>query len=75
MTRKSALYYFPLHTIGILYSLNINKQTNKQTNKRGPLVLQTLYAPVQGNTKAKKWEWIGRGAGWWEGIGNFWDRI
>jgi hypothetical protein len=24
--------------------------------KRGPLVLQTLYAPVQGNARAKKWE-------------------
>jgi hypothetical protein len=28
-----------------------------------PLVLQTLYAPVQGNTRAKKWEWVNRGAG------------
>jgi hypothetical protein len=39
--------------------------------KRGPLVLQTLYAPVQGNARAKKWEWVGRGAGQEEGIGNF----
>jgi hypothetical protein len=22
--------------------------------------LKTLYAPVQGNTRAKKWEWVGR---------------
>jgi hypothetical protein len=29
--------------------------------KRGPLVLQTLYASVQGNSRAKKWEWVGRG--------------
>ena len=29
--------------------------------KRGPLVLQTLYAPVPGNARAKKWEWVGRG--------------
>jgi hypothetical protein len=28
---------------------------------RGPLVLQTLYASVQGNASAKKWEWVGRG--------------
>ena len=28
-----------------------------------PLVLQTLYAPVQGNGRTKKWEWVGRGAG------------
>jgi hypothetical protein len=29
--------------------------------KRGPLILQTLYASVQGNARAKKWEWVGRG--------------
>jgi hypothetical protein len=34
------------------------------------LVFQTLYAPVQGNARAKKWEWVGRGAGQREGIGN-----
>jgi hypothetical protein len=39
------------------------------------LVLQTLYAPVQGNARAKKWEWVGRGAGQGEGIGNLWDSI
>ena len=32
--------------------------------KRDPLVLQTLYAPVQGNAKAKKWDWVGREAGY-----------
>jgi hypothetical protein len=37
------------------------------------LVLQTLYAPVQGNTRAKKWEWVDRGTGWGEGIGDFQD--
>jgi hypothetical protein len=31
--------------------------------KRGPLVLKTLYASVQGNARAKKWEWVGRGVG------------
>jgi hypothetical protein len=41
--------------------------------KRGPLVRQTLYAPVQGNARAKKWEWVGRGVGG-KG-GNFWDSI
>jgi hypothetical protein len=39
------------------------------------LVLQTLYAPVQGNAKAKKWEWVGREAGQSEGIADFWDNI
>ena len=38
--------------------------------KRGPLVLQTLYAPVQGNARAKKW--VGTGGGV---IGDFWDSI
>ena len=40
-----------------------------------PLGLTNLYAPVQGNTRAKKWEWVGRGARWGEVIGNFWDSI
>jgi hypothetical protein len=43
------------------------------TGKRGPLGMQTLYAPVQGNAGAKKWEWVGRGGG--EGMGDFWDSI
>jgi hypothetical protein len=38
-------------------------------------VLQTLYAPVQGNARAKKREWVDRGAGRREGIGNFQDSI
>jgi hypothetical protein len=25
--------------------------------------LQTLSAPVQGNARAKKWEWLSRGVG------------
>jgi len=45
------------------------------TRKRGPLVLQSLYAPVQGNTRAKNWQWVGMGAGQGEGIGDFWDSI
>ena len=36
--------------------------------------MQTLYAPVQGNARAKKWEWVGRGVGG-EGMGDFWDSI
>jgi hypothetical protein len=43
--------------------------------KRGSSVLQTLYASVQGNARAKLWEWVGRGAGQGEGIGDFWDSI
>jgi hypothetical protein len=35
------------------------------TAKRGPLDLPTLDAPVQGNARAKKGEWVGRGLGGW----------
>jgi hypothetical protein len=38
---------------------------------RGPLDMQTLYAPVQGNARAKKSEWVGKGLG--GGMGDFWD--
>ena len=38
--------------------------------KRGPLVLQTLYAPVQGNARARKREWVWEQGGG-EGIGTF----
>ena len=43
--------------------------------KRDPLVLQTLNASVQGNARTKKWEWVGRGVGGGQGIGDFWDSI
>jgi hypothetical protein len=33
------------------------------------------HPPVQGNARAKKWEWVGRGAGQGEGIGNIQDSI
>jgi hypothetical protein len=39
-----------------------------------PLGLATLYASVQGNTRAKKGEWVSRGMGG-EGLGDFWDSI
>jgi hypothetical protein len=41
--------------------------------ERPPLILQTLYASIQGKARAKKWEWVGRGVG---GVmGDFWDSI
>jgi hypothetical protein len=36
--------------------------------------MQTLYAPVQGNARAKKWERVGRGVAG-AGMGDFWDSI
>jgi len=36
---------------------------------RGPMVVQILYASVQGNARAKKWEWVG------ECVWDFWDSI
>jgi hypothetical protein len=35
------------------------------TGKKGPLDLQTLYALVQENARAKNGEWVGRGVGGW----------
>jgi hypothetical protein len=33
--------------------------------------VQTLYASVQGNDRAKKWEWVGERVGdFWVSIGN-----
>ena len=45
-----------------------------QWEKR-PLVLRRSYAPVQGNARARKWEWVDWGAGLGEGIGDFEDSI
>jgi hypothetical protein len=36
--------------------------------------LQTLYASVQGNARAKKWEWVGKGMRG-VGMGDFGDSI
>ena len=40
-----------------------------------PLVLQRLYAPVEGNARARKQEWVGRGMGGGVGMSDFWDSI
>jgi hypothetical protein len=40
-----------------------------------PVVLWRLYAPIQGNARAKKQEWLGWETGWGKGIGDFWDSI
>jgi hypothetical protein len=39
------------------------------------LVFQTLYASVQGNARAKKWEWAGGRRVGEEGMGDYWDSI
>jgi hypothetical protein len=38
-----------------------------------PLVLERLYAPIHGNARDRKWEWMGWGAGQGEGIRDFPD--
>jgi hypothetical protein len=35
--------------------------------------VQTLYASVQGNARARKWEWVGGGVEGGKGVGDFWD--
>jgi hypothetical protein len=48
---------------------NIYKELKKLDSRESNILikkwgtLQTLYAPVQGNARAKKWEWVGRGLG------------
>ena len=37
--------------------------------KERPTGLAKFICPVQGNTRAKKWEWVG------ESMGDFWDSI
>jgi hypothetical protein len=37
--------------------------------------VQTLYASVQGNARAKKWEWVDRGVVGGGGMGDCWDSI
>jgi hypothetical protein len=59
---------------GLMFTLTLSFQT-KGSVKKSLLVLQTLYAPIQENARAKKQEWLGRGAGRREGIGNFQDSI
>jgi hypothetical protein len=51
----------------------MDKQIAMLKCSTGPLVLQTLYALVQGNARAKKWEWVGRGGE--ESMGDFGDSI
>jgi hypothetical protein len=40
-----------------------------------PLGLANFICLSTGEPRAKKWEWVGRGAGQGEGIGNFWHNI
>jgi hypothetical protein len=47
---------------------------SNQWEKR-PLVLRWSYAPVQGNTRARKQEWVGWGVGLRKNIGDFGDNI
>jgi hypothetical protein len=49
----------------VLYHRLSNTERNGHLNFPLPYIqlLQTLYASVQGNARAKKWEWVGRGVG------------
>jgi hypothetical protein len=42
--------------------------------KERPFGLANFICPLQGNTRAKKGEWVGRGFGG-VGMGDFWDSI
>jgi hypothetical protein len=36
-----------------------------------PLGLAIFICPIQGKARAKKWKWVGRGAGWGRVEGTF----
>jgi hypothetical protein len=63
--------------MAILKKTKQNKTKNNKTNDNNNIenivlrILQALYAPVQGNARAKKGEWVDRGLwGWvWETFG------
>ena len=40
-----------------------------------PLGLSNFICPSTVNSRAKNCEWVGRGAGWGDGIGDFQDSI
>jgi hypothetical protein len=40
-----------------------------------PLALANFICPSTGEHQIKKWEWVGRGVGRGEGIGDFLDSI
>jgi hypothetical protein len=65
------LLYSNTHADKILVHIKLKEAI---TGKRGPLDTQTLYAPVQGNARAKKMGMGGLGNGG-EGMGDFWDSI
>jgi hypothetical protein len=41
--------------------------------KERPIGLANFICPVQGNARAKKWEWVGRGVE--VCMGEFWDSV
>jgi hypothetical protein len=53
-------------TVSLVAYVADNGLVGHQWEER-PLVLQKSYAPVQGNARARKREWVGWGAGQGEG--------
>jgi hypothetical protein len=39
------------------------------------LGLAKITCPTTGDARARKREWVGWGAGQWEGVGDLWDSI
>jgi hypothetical protein len=64
----------PPRTVSLVAYVAEDGLVSHQWEER-PLVLRRSYAPVQGNASARKWEWVGWGAGQGEGIGDFQDSI
>jgi hypothetical protein len=45
----------------VIPTSKVSKAYQSKSQSLSPLDTQTLYAPVQGNARAKKWEWVGKG--------------
>jgi hypothetical protein len=65
---------YPLELMSLDVYVAEDGLVGHQWEKR-PLVLRRSYAPVQGNARARKWEWVGWGAGQGEGIEGIGDNI
>jgi hypothetical protein len=66
--------YPPPRTVSLVAYVVEDGLVDHQWEER-PLVSQRTYAPVQGNARATKQEWVGWRAGQGKGIGDFQDSI
>jgi hypothetical protein len=69
-------FFLKVHLVTIVYHSNrkIANRVHHYNHYSQCCSLRKYLSSVEGNARAKKWEWVGRGV-WGEGMGNFWDSI